>query len=70
LGINTTSANYGVNTDIEYTTANVGHPMLQTMRVLNIYSNTTVYLVGYIAGTNGTVNTASGAGIFSYTRIA
>jgi hypothetical protein len=70
LGINTVSANYGVNTDLQYTMANVGHPMLSVMRVLNIYANTTVYLVGYIAGTNGTVNTFSSAGIFSYTRIA
>ncbi len=70
LGINTVSANYGVNTDLQYTMANVGHPMLSVMRVLNIYANTTVYLVGYIAGTNGTVVTAGSAGIFSYTRIA
>jgi hypothetical protein len=70
LGISLASANYGNNTDIDYTTANVGHPMLSVSRVLNIYSNTTVYLVGYIAGTNGTVVTASSAGIFSYTRIA
>jgi hypothetical protein len=70
LGISTASANYGNNTDLQYTMANVGHPMLSVMRVLNIYANTTVYLVGYIAGTNGTVNTVSSAGIFSYTRIA
>jgi hypothetical protein len=70
IGISTVSATYGNNTDLQYTTANVGHPMLSVMRVINIYANTTVYLVGYIAGTNGTVVTAGSAGIFSYTRIA
>ncbi len=70
LGINTVSANYGTNIDLEYTTANVGYPMLTVMKVFNIYADTTVYLVGYIAGTNGTVVTASSAGIFSWTRIA
>jgi hypothetical protein len=70
IGISTASGNYGNNTDLQYTMANVGNPMLSVMRVLNIYANTTVYLVGYIDGTNGTVVTTSSAGIFSYTRIA
>jgi hypothetical protein len=70
LGISTSSGNYGNNTDLQYTTATVGYPMLKVMRVLNIYANTTVYLVGYVLGTSGTVITSGSLGIFSYTRIA
>jgi len=70
LGISEVSGNYGNNTDLQYTTANVGYPMLKVARVLNIYANTTVYLVGYVLGTSGTVITSGSLGIFSYTRIA
>jgi hypothetical protein len=70
LGISETSGNYGNNTDLQYTEADVGYPMLKVTRVLNIYANTTVYLVGYVLGTSGTVITSGSLGIFSYTRIA
>lgn len=70
LGISTVSGNYGTNVDLQYTTAGVGYPMLSVMRVLNIYANTTVYLVGRTATSDGTVITTSSNGIFSYTRIA
>ena len=70
LGISEVSANYGNNTDLQYTSPNVGYPMLKVTRVLNIYANTTVYLVGYVLGTSGTVITSGSLGIFSYTRIA
>jgi len=72
LGISTTTANYGNFFDLQYTTANVGYNVLKVSRVINIYADTTVYLVGYNAGTNGTVVTTGSPaqGIFTYTRIA
>jgi hypothetical protein len=70
IGVSTVSGSYSNNTDLQYTIATVGYPMLKVMRVLNIYANTTVYLVGYVLGTSGTVITSGSLGIFSYTRIA
>lgn len=45
-------------------------PQLTLSRVIQIYADTTVYLVGYCQGTASNVQTTSNNGLFSYTRIA
>ena len=45
-------------------------PQLTLSRVIQIYADTTVYLVGYCQGSSATVQTTLNNGLFSYTRIA
>lgn len=45
-------------------------PQLTLSRVIQIYADTTVYLVGYCQGSSATVQTILNNGLFSYTRIA
>lgn len=45
-------------------------PQLTYTRVIQIYSATTIYLVGYCQGSSANVQTTTNNGLFTYTRIA
>jgi hypothetical protein len=45
-------------------------PSLFLSRVIQIYSDTTIYLVGYVLGSSANVQTTLNNGLFSYVRIA
>lgn len=56
--------------DMEFIPIFGSAPQLRFTRMLQIYADTTVYLVGYCNGSAANVQTTSNNGLFSYTRIA